>query len=89
MAVEATFTKQMCVLTTEDRGAWIREMAKLWGVSQAQVARDCVELGAGRLEALYTRQGRSRKTDRPAKASAPKRARTPRKRTVAPAASAA
>lgn len=53
MAVTARYTDQIVILTTPERGAWVKAMAEEWGVSQAQVARDCIELGAERLAAAY------------------------------------
>lgn len=53
MAVTARYTDQIVILTTPERGAWVKAMAEQYGVSQAQVARDCIELGSELLAEAY------------------------------------
>lgn len=57
MAVTARFTEQIVILTTPERAAWIKERAEHYGVSQAQIARDCIEMGAEALVVEYKRRG--------------------------------
>jgi hypothetical protein len=78
MGAVARFTEQIVILTTPTRAAWIKEMKRKYGVSEAQVARDCIELGSDLLEAHYAKLGITH-PGRPTR-----RARTPQ--FVAPAA---
>lgn len=57
MSAVARYTKQVVILTTPERGAWIKEQKKRYGVSEAQVARDCIELGAELLAQHYALLG--------------------------------
>lgn len=57
MGAIARFTAQIVILTTPDRAAWIKEMKDKYGVSEAQIARDCIELGSDLLEAHYAKLG--------------------------------
>jgi hypothetical protein len=53
----ARYTKQIVILTTPERGQWIKEMKRKYGLSEAQIARDCIELGAELLAGRYTQLG--------------------------------
>ena len=57
MGAVRRYTKQIVILTTEDRGAWIKKMKRHYGVSEAQIARDCIELGAPLLAERYRQLG--------------------------------
>lgn len=57
MAVTRRYTVQIVIMTTEDQGAWIKERAALYRVSEAQIARDTIALGQDRLAAHYAKIG--------------------------------
>lgn len=57
MSAVARWTEQVVILTTEERKAWLKEMKALYGVSEAQVARDCIELGSELLAKHYAKLG--------------------------------
>jgi hypothetical protein len=90
MGAVARFTEQIVILTTPERASWIKEMKRKYGVSEAQVARDCIELGSESLEAHYAKLGIKHPSE-PVK-RAPRRARVshtgaaPAAQFVAPAA---
>lgn len=57
MSAVARWTEQVVILTTEERKTWLKEMKALYGVSEAQVARDCIELGSELLAKHYAKLG--------------------------------
>lgn len=57
MAVIRRFTVQIVIMATQEQGAWIKERAALYRVSEAQIARDTIALGQDKLAAHYAKMG--------------------------------
>lgn len=57
MAVTKRYVVQIVIMTTEEQGAWIKERAQRYGVSEARIARDTIELGQDLLAAHYGKIG--------------------------------
>jgi hypothetical protein len=53
----ARLTKQIVIMMTETRGSWIKETALDYGLSEAEIARDSIELGSALLDAHYRERG--------------------------------
>lgn len=57
MSAIARYTHQVVILVEPHRGQWIKDMKAEYGVSEAQVARDCIELGSELLAKHYAKLG--------------------------------
>lgn len=57
MAVERNFTVQIVIMMTEEQGLWVKEQAEMYGVSQARIGRDTLELGRKYLAEHYKKIG--------------------------------
>lgn len=57
MAVTKKYVVQIVIMMEQEPGQWVKDQAVLYGVSEAQIARDAIELGRDKLAAHYAKLG--------------------------------